>query len=296
MSVPDIRSDGISKTVLWQLFSLERFNRLLSEPADDPLAYADQGLEDDSFPTDTVIDCSPLDADINFDFGATSVGSDPMLLKLSLKNSGVVPVDWSFNYPNDTEVEIERWADPGDITEEQITRNFILDNHIFEISPKSGKLSPDQTVTILLSYSHEFAGPHRLPVLFKLRNGVSKSGKEILINFIGYSVPPSQKFLHLQSINHEFNPVSIGTKTAPIQYYRMMNRGTASLEYSIDTSTIDLLNRENMNFPILQCLKTSGSIPPGGMDFLHFIFCPLEEKDYEVLFFSSLSASYSFSF
>ena len=273
----------MSKTLLWQLFSLRRFNNLLAEPTDDPLAYVDQGLENDSFPTDTVIDCSPIEADVNFDFGATSVGSDPMLVKLSLKNSGVVPVDWSFNFPNDTDVEIERWADPGDITEEQITRNFILDNRVFEISPKCGKLEPNQTVTILLTYLHEFLGPHRLPVLFRLRNGVSRAGKEILINFIGYSVPPTQKFLHLQSINHEFDPVYVGTKNAPIQYYRMMNRGTAALEYSIDTSSIVQFNKENMNFPILKCLKTKGVILPGEMDFLHFIFCPLEEKEYEVI-------------
>ena len=283
MAVTDIRSDGLSKTILWQQFSLDRFNRLLQESTDDPLAYAEQIAEDDSFPTDSpVVDVSPLDADINFDFGATSVGLDPTLLKISLKNSGVVPVDWSFNYPNDSEVEIEGWADPGDINEEQLTRNFILDNNIFEISPKSGNLQPGKDVTILMTYSHEYAGPHRLPVRFRLRNGLSRSGKEILINFIGYSVPVTQKFLHLQSINYEFEPVLIGTESPPVQYYRMMNRGTAALDYTVDTSPIAKLNEENMNFNILTCVKTKGTIQPGEMDFLEFIFCPLEEKIYEV--------------
>ncbi|KAJ3341397.1 hypothetical protein HDU91_000717, partial [Kappamyces sp. JEL0680] len=201
---------------------------------------------------------------------------------LSLNNAGVVAVDWAFSFPNDADVEIERWADPGDLTEEQTVRNFILDNCIFGVSPKSGKLEPGQTVTILFSYSHEFAGPHRLPVLFKLRNGTSRTGKEILINFIGYSVPPTQKFLHLQSINHELAPVNIGTVIPPIQYYRMMNRGTSQLQYSVDTSTIARMNSDNMDFAVLKCLKTQGVIPPGGIEYLEFIFNPLEEKEYEL--------------
>ncbi len=281
--VCDIRSEAFSKTVLGQLFSVNRFNELLAEPAKDRMAFAEISLEDDTFPTDAPpIDLSALTADINFDFGATSAGRDPTLLELSLKNSGVVAVDWSFIFPNEADVEIERWADPGDLTDEQTTRNFILDNHIFGVSPKGGKLLPGQVVHVLLSYSHEFAGPHRLPVQFKLRNGSSRTGKEILINFLGYSVPAAQKFLHLQSINHDFAPINIGTVSPPIQYYRMMNRSSASLDYSIDVSAIEQLNSENMNFDILKCIKASGSIPPGGIEYLEFLFHPLVEIEYEL--------------
>ena len=208
----------MSKTILWQLFCIDRFNQLLAEATKDPMAYLDASYDSDSFPTEAPpIEISSIEADINFDFGATSVGADPTLLKLSLKNSGVVSVDWAFTFPNDNEVEVERWADPGDVTDEQVTRNFILDHQIFAVSPKNGQFEPGQVVHILLSYTHEFAGPHRLPVSFKLKNGTSRAGKEIRINFIGYSVPPTQKFLHLQSINHQFAPIHIGTKEPPIQ-------------------------------------------------------------------------------
>ncbi|KAJ3335278.1 hypothetical protein HDU91_002257, partial [Kappamyces sp. JEL0680] len=61
MAVQDIRSDGFSKTILWQLFSIDRFNELLGKPADDPLAYTETSLEDDTFPTDAPpIDLSAL--------------------------------------------------------------------------------------------------------------------------------------------------------------------------------------------------------------------------------------------
>ncbi|KAJ2994628.1 hypothetical protein HDV02_001454 [Globomyces sp. JEL0801] len=260
MAVRDIRSEGISKTILWQLFSLDRFNELLEEPSTDPGAFAENAMDDDTFTTDAPpINLSSLEADVNFDFGATTVGSTPTYLKISLKNCGVVPVDWGFNFPNDFEAEIEQWADPGDFTEEQKVRNFILDNNIFCVSPKYGSLQPNEMVHVMLSYSHEFQGPHRLPVVFKLKNGTSRSGKDILINFIGYSVPASQKFLHLQSINYRLEPVKIGTEVAPIQ-----------------------LNKANLNHPIIRSLKNKGQIEPGKMDYLEFIFNPLEEKSYEV--------------
>jgi cilia- and flagella-associated protein 65 len=103
---------------------------------------------------------------------------------MSLKNCGAVPVDWAFNFPNDFEViddliqvKVEDWADPGDADAQAMTKNFILDNSIFCISPKNGHLKPGEYAHILMTYSHEFPGPHRLPVAFRLRNGSSKVGK-----------------------------------------------------------------------------------------------------------------------
>jgi hypothetical protein len=64
-------------------------------------------------------------------------------------------------------------------------------------------------------------------------------GKELTINFIGYSVPQTQKFLHLHSINFQFTPIPIGTPYPPIQYYRLMNCSSQPLEFSIDIKSID---------------------------------------------------------
>jgi hypothetical protein len=283
MSITDVRSENISKTVLWQLLSLDRFNELLKIPSINPMAFVEQQMDEDTFSTEPAeLDLNPLKADINFDFGAVSVGSLPSICKISLKNSGVVPVDWAFNFPNDYEVKVESWADPCDNDQQSITKNFILDNSIFCVSPKFGKLLPGQHAEVMMSYSHEFPGPHRIPVAFRLRNGSSIVGKEVMINFIGYSVPETQKFLHLQSINHQFSPIMFGTPFPPIQYYRLMNCSTKSLSYRINTEPIDALNKENMDYEIIKCLTTSGEIKPGEIRYLEFIFNPLEEREYEL--------------
>lgn len=117
----------------------------------------------------------------------------PTVIYLSLHNSGVVTVDWIFQFLNDLEVDIEHWVDPGDYTEDQINQNFILDNNIFEIFPRTGNLKPQETVLIQLTYTHEVSGAHSLPVVFRLKNGASRAGKEVMINFIGYTIPPNQK-------------------------------------------------------------------------------------------------------
>lgn len=44
------------------------------------------------------------------------------------------------------------------------------------VKPSRGVLKPGESRTLLLSYKHDVAGTHRLPVLFKIENG-----KEVLV-------------------------------------------------------------------------------------------------------------------
>ncbi|KAJ3300829.1 hypothetical protein HK104_000022 [Borealophlyctis nickersoniae] len=250
VQVRDIRCEGFGKTFLWQLFSLDRFNDVLQAVGPDPRIHPAD--EDDSFPTDTgPLSNDQLGADtevtsVNFDFGAAPVGCKPTVYHFSFMNTGVVSVDWVFQFPNDLEVEIEHWADPGDYTDEQMHHNLILDNNIFSISPKSGRLDPGESVHVIMTYSHEFAGQHKLPVVFKLRNGSSQlAGKEIMLNFAGYSVPPTKKCLHFHSTQHAFKPVSIGTEDPPVQSYQLTNRGPVSLEYYVDLSPLEKDNKRD---------------------------------------------------
>ena len=46
--------------------------------------------------------------------------------------------------PNDSEIELEPWADPGEPTKEQAFEKHILDNNIFVINPRSGELQPGE--------------------------------------------------------------------------------------------------------------------------------------------------------
>lgn len=214
VSVTDIRKEGISKTILWHMFSLEAFNSILAM-VKPPEAQPRLLIDEDSF----AIEEPPFQngSDVDFDFGADILGAKPTILHISLKNSGVVTVDWVFHFLNDDEIDMENWADPGEYSEEQLKQNFILDNNVFRVVPRAGNLAPGESVRLAMSYTHEFPGAHSLPVVFRLKNGSSNAGKELLINFAGYSIPPAQAFLHLEANYFTFKPIKIGTDLAPIQ-------------------------------------------------------------------------------
>jgi hypothetical protein len=55
----------------------------------------------------------------------------PRKITLTLKNVGCVDSDWVFKLPNDNEIELEKWADPGDPTPEKAFEKHILDKKIF---------------------------------------------------------------------------------------------------------------------------------------------------------------------
>jgi hypothetical protein len=56
----------------------------------------------------------------NWDFGKVPIrnGSKPRKIILTIKNIGGVPADFRFKMPNDSEIEMEAWADPGQPTVE----------------------------------------------------------------------------------------------------------------------------------------------------------------------------------
>ena len=53
-----------------------------------------------------------------------------------VENTGVMALEWTVNFPNDSDITIEKWAKAKEYTEEQIQQNFILDNQIFTVTPK----------------------------------------------------------------------------------------------------------------------------------------------------------------
>ncbi|KAI9333355.1 hypothetical protein DFJ73DRAFT_963215 [Zopfochytrium polystomum] len=321
VKVTDVRSHRNSKCLLWKHFSIDRFNAMLeavdpSEAGASGQAFVLPDVQETlDFPTDGMPAAqgggdggsAPVFSfreppAIDFHFGAAAVGSEPAVVHLNLLNPGVVPVDWVFYFPNDLEVEVENWADPGDYTEEQIHTNLILDNALFSVRPKGGMLNPGESEHIAMTYCHDFAGFHKLPVIFKLKNGSSRAGteflakisitrkptvqkhagKEMIIYFIGLTVPSDQKCLHFPSTSHTFAPVPICTSSPPIQSFRLDNRGCVNLEYTIDTTPLRALQASEHSFEVFQCLNESGSIPPGGFEFVEWIFRPLEAKEYEV--------------
>ena len=65
-----------------------------------------------------------------WDFGKVPIkyGTKPRKIALTVKNVGGVDAEWWFKMPNDNEIELEPWADPGEPTVEQSFEKHILDN------------------------------------------------------------------------------------------------------------------------------------------------------------------------
>ena len=70
-----------------------------------------------------------------WDFGKVPIknGSKPRKIMLTLKNMGGVQAEWRFKMPNDSEIKMEPWADPGEPTPEKAFEKHILDNKIFNV-------------------------------------------------------------------------------------------------------------------------------------------------------------------
>jgi len=67
-------------------------------------------------------------------YGKDSLGKDiPRKITLTIKNIGGVDAEWCFKLPNDSEIEMEKWADPGEPSDEKKFENHILDNKIFQV-------------------------------------------------------------------------------------------------------------------------------------------------------------------
>ncbi|XP_078260484.1 cilia- and flagella-associated protein 65 [Rhinoraja longicauda] len=264
---------GISKQQLWRLFSLELLNEYLQrDPTDGELMYR--------VPTrHSTTRCPPVSTPVmvDFNFGAAPVCSDPSIVLLMLENKEVLPVDWAFLFPVDQQLDLEYWAETGEFNPTELHEMRIEDNRLFTVEPKSGRLRPGQRETIQLNYRHEFTGTDRIPVLLKLSHG-----REILLNFIGITVPKDHCYAHFLATEHKFAPVCIDTANPPKQIYELYNGGSVRVIYDIQLDSVKNIQDENYNHPIFQCLNPRGEIKSGMTGYIEWIFSPLEAKSYTV--------------
>jgi len=100
----------------------------------------------------------------NWDFGKIPIkyGSKPRKITLTIKNIGGVAAEWQFKLPNDSEIEMELWADPGEPTPEKAFEKHILDNKIFQVHPRSGKLAPNEQMELNVFYYPKEVKKHHL--------------------------------------------------------------------------------------------------------------------------------------
>ncbi|XP_034550185.1 cilia- and flagella-associated protein 65 isoform X3 [Notolabrus celidotus] len=277
LKVIDVCSGGIaerlSKVHLWKLFSLDRFNEhLLSNPSSVELTYRTptrhSTRSSPSIFTQTLMD---------FNFSAAPLHSDPSTFMLMFHNPGSLPVDWAFLFPEDQQIELEYWAETGEFSNTELYQMKVQDNRLFSISPSSGTLLPGQQRAVCLSYSHDFAGTDRFPVVFKISHG-----REILLNFQGVTTETDRPYLHFSSKRHVFTSVTIGDCNPPRQVYELHNGGAVPVHYEVDRTILLQLQVDNFNHPLLCCLNPEDVVQPGETAMLEWIFFPLEAKVYHM--------------
>ncbi|XP_067890912.1 cilia- and flagella-associated protein 65 isoform X3 [Heterodontus francisci] len=264
---------GISKQQLWRLFSLDTLNKYLQrDPSESELLYR--------VPTrHSMSRCPSVSTPVmvDFNFGAAPICSDPSIVLLMMENKEMTPANWAFLFPTDQQLDLEYWAETGEFNPTELHEMRIEDNQLFAVEPKSGCLLPGQRATIQLTYRHEFTGTDRIPVLLKLSHG-----REILLNFIGITVPKDHCYIHFLVTHHKFAPVCISTFNPPKQIYELYNGGSVRVIYDIQLDSVKSVLEKNYNHPIFQCLNPRGEIQPGMTAYIEWIFSPLEARSYSV--------------
>uniref|UniRef100_G3WNH5 Cilia and flagella associated protein 65 n=1 Tax=Sarcophilus harrisii TaxID=9305 RepID=G3WNH5_SARHA len=264
---------GITRQHLWKLLSLETLNNYLER---DPTSWELTYKVPTRHSTNRIPSFfTPLRLDFNF--GASPIGSEPSVVFLLLKNSGVVPLNWAFLFPSDQQIDLEFWAERTELDFAELHQMRVQDNQIFSITPKSGSLCPGQEQTVELTHSHVFVGTDHLPVLLKVSHG-----REILLNFIGVTVQVGEKYVHFTSTTHRFTPVAIGTALPSRQIYELYNGGSVPVLYDIQLDPLWEVQSKNFQHPIFQCLNPHGDIQPGKTTQVYWIFSPIEAKTYTV--------------
>ncbi|XP_064646085.1 cilia- and flagella-associated protein 65-like isoform X2 [Lineus longissimus] len=277
MAITDARchgsASGISKKQLWGLFSLDSFNVCLdADPSSAELMYSVQTRHSHKRRPPVY-----TRAILDFNFSAAPMESEPCVVHLMFENTGAVPVEWNFMFPSDLQLELEYWAETGEYDDDELHEMKVMDNNLFDVSPKRGSMQPGECKTVTFTYRHIMPGTDRLPVLLKLNRG-----REILINFIGVTVEPERQYIHFSNNKHMFSPVPIGEQNNPKQIYELYNGGAQALKYEIDTTPLEYMTYENFDHPIFECLNPVGEILPGRTAAVEWKFSPLEAKTYMV--------------
>jgi hypothetical protein len=263
----DCRCRSVSTDRLWTLLALTAINTNLATP----LTRQELIFNQTSNPDFSLL---PV-YDIQFMPAATNSNTQEVLL--GLKNPGWLSVDFNIKFPNESEVEMEQWADAGEPTAEELRLNRIIDNKLFEITPRSGSLGPQDTLTMKIAYHYKMAGEHDLPVTLQ----VSK-GKQLTLKLCGKTLEPAQPQLVLPSQELDLVPMAIGQNDPPLQPMELRNTGGSELTYEVELGEVDDLNRRNYGFEILKCLNPRGVIKSKSRTLLQWRFCPLQAKHYDV--------------
>ena len=213
-----------------------------------------------------------------WDFGKIPIkgGGKARKISITLKNVGGVQADWVFKMPNDSEIEMEPWADPGEPSEEQAFEKEILDKQIFTIEPRRGSLAPGEQMDLSVNYYPKEVRKHHLNIFFQILNG-----KPLSICFKGETL---HRRAQLSLLKHTYHlpAVPIGLESAVTYPIEIKNLGITKLKYSIDTEKLQEMNKENFDFSIFEIQNPEGTLKSNDTQHIYTMFRPLEAKNYSL--------------
>jgi hypothetical protein len=263
----DTRCRTESTGRLWEKLALTPLNQNLATP----LTKAEVLFNVAAHP-----DASQLPRyDIRFEPAA--IGTDSCEVLLQMRNPGHLQVDYNLKYPNECEVELEQWADEGEPTSEQLRLNTVIDHDLFELTPRKGKLGPQEGFVLKITYHYKMVGEHDLPVTLQVAKG-----KQLVLVLRGSTLEESEPRLTLPSAEYALADMQIGQEFPPEQVVELRNSGNSELEYDVDLGPVQELNADNYGFDIFTFLNPRGVIPANGTTLLRLKHTPLQDREYEL--------------
>lgn len=273
LMIQDVYIKDLPKQVMWNQLNIGTLNYFLKAP----LTKSELKLNRESSP-----DVNEL-SKFEMNFTPAILGGATESIILQLENPGCLTVDYSLRFPNESEIEMEQWADAGEPSNLELCQNNIIDNQIFQVFPKKGQLKPKQTATIEIQYapiSSKYHGIHELPVIVQV-----EKGKQFIILLKGRTLEKNEPALFLTNDILRLSPVEIGDADPPLQRTQIFNSGSTPLRYILKAeSSPDEIKNQNYGVEVLQSFQSEGVIQAHSSAFLEWIFSPVEEKEYSMRF------------
>ncbi|RHY30720.1 hypothetical protein DYB32_004080, partial [Aphanomyces invadans] len=274
--IEDVRTRQTSTATAWMQLDVPAINSFLMTP----LTKDELQLNADSSPDLTML------PSFHVHFTPAVVGSPSQVVHVQLRNPGSLVVSYRIFYPNESDVELEPWADQGEPTSDELRQNILVDSKLFSIAPRTGILQPHETLVLCLSYTYssmQYRGIHDVPVTLNVAQG-----KKLTLVLHGRTLAPSTPHVFLPSCVSTLHPVMVGQcmrKThrfdkPSVQQIPVVNTGDRPVQIDVDDSAWSVLNAHQFNFPVLECLTPHVIIPAHATGYIDVDFCPLENKTY----------------
>ncbi|KAF1334775.1 Coiled-coil domain-containing protein, partial [Globisporangium splendens] len=284
--IEDIRVPRLSTQLAWRQFQCREINEFLTAPLtkEDEQKHDDGGRSHVAHLAQESEAVDPALKHFAIPFSPASIGSETEQVFLKLKNPGNLIVAFRLR-------------------------------KVFGISPRKATLLPYQSVVLALSYSYTFGGyggVHDLPIYLEV-----DKGKRMVLEFQGRTLGRGEPKLFLPQRVFELSPVMLGEyrrfvphsslssysrtnaprgsrhydehedalsafqSRPPAQQIEVFNRGDCAFRLDIECQSLAKINRDNFEYPILNCPTTSEIVPAKSSIFLDIEFNPLEAKTIE---------------